>query len=237
MKSQIVNGIKKIIPRELKLIIRKGLNSLIPGENIKESKDKWNRLAENNPRYIVFTDLGEGITEEEFKNSGEKDYENLIQNDEIIKNRLGNFKDKAVLEIGCGMGRVTEFIARNFKKVTAIDISEKMIAEGKNRLKNFPNVEFFANDGLNYPAEDSSIDFVFSYIVFQHMSNKKVVEKNLSEVKRVLSDNGIAKIQVRGLPTSKLNWFYGPSFNKKEIEGLLNSLGLKIIKLEGENQR
>lgn len=233
----MINKIKSLIPNKLKSSIRKGLNFLIPGESMSRSKNKWNKLATENARYYVLTDMGEKITEEEFRRAGEKDFKELIAEDELLKKNLGNFKDKTALEIGCGIGRITDFIAQNFKKVFAIDISEEMVAMGKERLKNHKNIEFIANDGRKYPVKDSSVDLVFSYIVFQHMPNKKVVEENIKEIKRVLKDAGIAKIQLRGLPTSKLNWFYGPSFTKNETEKMLTHLGLNLIKTEGENQR
>lgn len=230
--------IKKLIPSHVKIWIRKFLNFLIPGENIKESKDKWNKLAKKNARYFVMTDFGEDITESQFRETGKKDYEQLIKDDNLLMEKLGNFSDKTALEIGCGAGRVTEFISQHFKKVFAVDISEKMIDEGRQRLGNVTNIEFISIDGTHYPTiSDSSIDFVFSYIVFQHMSNKKVVMKNFEEIMRVLKEGGIAKIQVRGLPTNKLNWFYGPSFTKKDIENLATKLNIKLLKTAGENER
>jgi len=222
---------------QAKRLARKIVNTFLPTENIIESKQKWNLLAQKNAPYYIKTDFGENITEAEFRQSGEKDYQDLIKNDRLVKENLGNFKDKTVLEIGCGIGRVTEFISKNFKKVLAIDISEEMVREGERRLKDCVNIEFIAGDGRTYPVADSSIDFVFSYIVFQHMPNKKVVEENFKNIKRVLKNGGIAKIQVRGLPTSKMNWFYGPSFTEKEITKMINSIGLELLKTEGGNQR
>jgi SAM-dependent methyltransferase len=222
---------------QIRRLVRKVVNVFLPTENITESKQKWNSLAKKNASYYIKTDFGEKITEEEFRQSGEKDYKDLIENDQLVKENLGNLKDKIVLEIGCGTGRITEFISKNCKKVIAVDISEEMINEGQERLKNLTNIDFVAGNGLNYPIEDNSVDFVFSYIVFQHMPNKKVVEENLKNAKRVLKEGGIAKIQVRGLPTSKLNWFYGPSFTKREIEKLVKKVGFKILRADGENQR
>jgi len=235
--TSITSQIKKLIPLGIKIQLRKILNLLLPGENIRNSKIKWNKLAEANARYYVLTDLGEKISEEEFRAAGKKDFQELITTDTLIVEKLGNFKEKIILEIGCGIGRITEFLAQNFAKVYGIDISEEMITKGRERLKNYKNIEFIANDGKVYPLPDSSVDFVFSYIVFQHMPNKKIIESNFQEIKRVLKKNGLAKIQVRGLPTSKSNWFYGPAFTQSEIKIMLNIIGLTLIKTIGENQR
>lgn len=230
--------VKNFLPEKLKITLKNVGNFFIPGENIVESKNKWNKLAVKNSRYFVMTDFGEDITETEFRETGEKDFKELVLNDDLIKDRLGNFKEKIALEIGCGTGRITEFLSRYFKKVFAVDISEKMIEEGQRRLKDVSNIEFAAINGMQYPViDDSSIDFVFSYIVFQHMPNKKVIKKNFEEIKRVLKNDGIAKIQVRGLPTNKFNWFYGPSFTKKDIEKLTAETGMKLLKTSGENKR
>lgn len=234
----MLKKIKKLIPNSIKIATRNAVNFLIPGETTETSKNKWNNLATRNARYFVLTDFGENITEEKFRKAGEKDFAELIANDEVIKNRLSDLKSKTVMEIGCGIGRITEFLSLNFKKVFAVDISDEMVRIGRDRLKNLPNIKFVSNDGKKHPSiENSTVDFVFSYIVFQHMSNKKIVIENLEEIKRILVPNGIAKIQLRGLPTSKLNWFYGPSFNVSEIRKILNSLNLKLIKTEGEGQR
>lgn len=230
--------VKNLLPEKLKITLKNIGNFFIPGENIAESKNKWNKLASKNSRYFVMTDLGEGITETEFRETGEKDFKELVWDDDFIKDRLGDFKEKIALEIGCGTGRITEFLSRYFKKVFAVDISEKMIEEGRQRLKDATNIEFAAINGMQYPTiDDSSIDFVFSYIVFQHMPNKKVIKKNFEEIKRVLKNDGIAKIQVRGLPTNKFNWFYGPSFTQKEVEKLTAETGMKLLKTDGENKR
>jgi len=234
---KIIKKVKGLIPTRIKTLLRQTVNTLLPGESITASKKKWNKLANDNAKYYVLTDLGEQITEEEFQKAGEKDFTELIARDLQIKEKLGDFKTKTALEIGCGIGRITEFIAQNFAQVFAIDISEGMIKEGRNRLKNYSNIDFIAGDGNTYPLKDNSIDFVFSYIVFQHMPNKKVVESNIREIKRVLKTGGLAKIQVRGLPTSKRNWFYGPSFSKDEIIHLIASCDLDLIKTEGENKR
>jgi len=228
----------KLISSKAKISLQKAVNFLIPGESMGQSKNKWNTLASKNSRYFVMTDFGEDITEEKYRETGEKDYNELIGGDDFIKNKLGIFEEKTALEIGCGTGRVTEFLAKHFKKVFAVDISEEMVAEGRRRLASAANIEFTAINGTDFPSiKESSIDFVFSYIVFQHMPNKKVIKRNFEEVARVLKNDGVAKIQVRGLPTNKFNWFYGPSFTKKEIAILIAKTNLKLLKTEGENQR
>jgi len=235
-----MNAVKRIrdeIPPTLKRYLRKIVNFFIPGESIGKSKNKWNHLAEKNSSYYIMTDFGKNISEEQFRISGKQDYENLIKNDSIIKKELEPFSNRRVLEIGCGTGRITEFVANDFGQVTGLDISEKMIEIGKERLATIRNLEMIATDGKNYPLDNSLFDLVFSFIVFQHMPDIKTIRKNFEEITRVLKSNGIAKIQLRGLPTSKKNWFYGPDFDQRNAKKLIANLPLEIIQVTGVGQR
>ena len=238
------DGVKKIrariasyLPQQVRKNIRAFVNSFLPGETIEKSKVKWNKLAEENARYFVMTDYGESISEEKFRESGKKDYTELIERDALLKQLLQPFSEKEVLEIGCGIGRITEFLGKHFKQVAGIDISEEMIRKGKERLGQADTVTLTATDGRSYPFGNGRFDFVFSFIVFQHMPDKATIAKNIAEIDRVLKIGGVAKIQLRGLPTSKKNWFYGPSFSLDEARELLKGTALHIVGTEGEEQR
>ena len=234
---QVKKTIRSLIPKPLRALARKAANAVLPTETIDQSKRKWNMLAEKNARYFVMTDYGKDISEEQFRASGKKDFDELVARDSLLKDRLSPFNEKTVLEIGCGAGRITEFFADAFKEVTGLDISEKMIAEGKARLKNKKNVSLVAGDGRYLPLPDESFDFIFSFIVFQHMPDRETIVTNLKEISRVLKRKGVAKIQLRGLPTSKRNWFYGPSFNESDLPSVLKNINLSVMKTGGTGTR
>jgi len=232
MKSKI----SRLLPVNFRTRLSNFLNSLSSNETIKESKNKWNRLAKENARYVVMTDFGEGITEEQFRSSGKKDYDTLVKEDEIFHS-VGDLGNRKILEIGCGIGRITEFLSDAFGEVSGVDISEEMIQTGRKRLTDKMNVHLHSTNGLDYPFPDESFDIVFSFITFQHMPDKNTVKKNIEEIARVLKKDGIAKIQLRGLPTKKSEWFYGPSFIISEVEKMIKNLPLQMIKTTGEGQR
>ena len=132
---------------------------------------------------------------------------------------------------------MTEFFLGDFSEVYGIDISEKMVEEGKARLGSRPNVRFSATNGLDYPFPEGFFDFVFSFTVFQHMPDRKTVRRNFEEVARVLNKRGVAKIQLRGVPVRKSEWFYGPAFDPESAVKLYEKLSLKLLKQEGEGQK
>lgn len=214
-------------------------NAVVSAEDITTSKQKWNTLAKKNARYFVLSAHGEDVSEEQFQADGATDYQALVQSDELLSHTLGDFSTKSVLEIGCGIGRITEFFSDNFKEVVGVDISEEMIAQARKRLSTKKNVSLISTDGLTYPLPDASVDFVFSFIVFQHMPDAETVESNVREICRVLKSGGIAKIQLRGVPlqVSKKQWYYGVSFDHDKVIQLLKGLPVQLVREQGIGER
>jgi SAM-dependent methyltransferase len=218
--------------------IERAIEKLFPEENISSSKNKWNKLAKKNPKFYIVSRVGEQINEEQFNKIGRENYHDFVLSDDLLKKRLINFKDKIALDIGCGIGRLTELFAADFKEVYGTDISEEMIKQGKERLYNFKNVHLYATDGLNYPFEDNFFDLIFSFVVFHHMPNKEVIERNFKEVYRTLKNNVVAKIQIRGgRQPYRWQWYHGKAFNKEEALQMLQKIGFRILKIEGENSK
>ncbi len=211
-------------------------NIFAPEESIEQSKKKWTKLAQEDAKYFVLSDP-DRQNEEKFRASGKEDFESLILKDEFLQDRLKKISVKTVLEIGCGVGRITEFIAGSFEKVYAVDISGEMIKKLKNRLQGISNIKAFETDGVSLPLEDDSVDFVFSYIVFQHMPSREVVGKNFEEVSRVLKKKGIFKVQVRGTKAPKKEWYYGIDCNYRDIEKLCAKTGFSVLRHEGEGSK
>ena len=214
------------------------IEKFFPEENISVSKDKWNKLAQKNPKFYIVSRVGKEINEEQFKKIGQENYKDLVLEDNLLKERLISFKDRVVLDIGCGIGRLTELFSADFKEVYGVDISEEMIVQAKERLAILKNVHFYSTDGLNFPFENNFFDFIFSFVVFHHMPNKEVVEQNFREVYRTLKNDGIAKIQIRGgRQPYRWQWYHGKAFNKKEALEMLSEIGFKVLKMEGENTK
>jgi len=226
-----------MIIQAIKRFLRNIINDVTASESINQSKNKWNDLSEKNARYFIMSDYGENIDKKKFEESGEKDFNELIMQDQFLKDRAGPFKEKTLLEIGCGIGRITEFLANEFKEVIGLDISDKMIASVKERLKDKVNVRFFATDGITYPLSSESVDIVFSFIVFQHMPDRETVKKNFVEAARVLKKGGIMKVQLRGLPCEKNTWYYGPSYTMNQLRHAIRDLPFLVVKDKGENQK
>ena len=112
------------------------------------------------------------------------------------------------LDLGCGLGRVTRALARRFDEVAGVDVSGEMVrrAQELHPAEEFPNVMFHATDGVHVPLEDESVDFVFSYEVFQHLPSHEVIRGNLLEIARVLRPAGLALLHVHRPPGAGAYW-------------------------------
>jgi len=187
-------------------------------------KEIWEELAKKNSKYYINSDHGKGITEEQFRDSGQSDCIKYVNTENLFK------LHKVFLEIGCGNGRMTEFIKEGYN-VLATDISGKMIKEARERV---PEVYFAETDGYILPFDGGSIDIVFSYIVFQHFKTKEMVVSNFKEAYRVLKADGIFKVRIRldNVDEKMGRWWAGVSYSEEEALKMARSIGFEVIKTE-----
>lgn len=102
-----------------------------------------------------------------------------------------------VLEIGCGVGRISRVLAARARRVVALDISEEMLARARQHNPNLDNVEWFLGDGVSLVGiADGSIDACVSVVVLQHMPDPALTMGYVREVGRVLRPGGWAALQV-----------------------------------------
>lgn len=192
-----------------------------------KQKEIWEKLAKKNSRYYINSDLGRGITESEFRQSGENTYKKFIIEDKLLD--IGGI----ILDFGCGSGRLTEFMAKDFKKVYGVDISRTMIELASERLNNLTNVYLTENDGQHIPLPENSIDVVFSYLVFQHIKDRVMVEGAYAEIFRVLKHKGIFKVLMRSDKQKDMDhWWSGVEYSEVAIKEIYDKVGFKHLHLE-----
>lgn len=83
---------------------------------------------------------------------------------------FGELPRGRALDHGCGVGRLTFPLARDFDEVTALDVSPDMLTEAKANAQRFgiENAEFLtADDSLSNAL--GTYDFVNSHLVLQHI--------------------------------------------------------------------
>src|SRR3989344_1316583 len=208
-------------------------------KSLPKLKAKWEKMAKANPYYYAYSDAQtcQNVDEFELRQSGESDYKKYISGDPVLQ-KMASDQDRVVLEIGSGVGRMTEFFARDFQAVYGIDISPTMLAIARKRLAEFNNVILTENAGNLILFEDKKFDLVFSYLVFRHFPNTTLIRNYFIEIARVLKQNGLAKIQLRaGASPHFWRWFYGVSLTSDQARALAGEAGLEVAKMEIENSK
>ena len=94
-----------------------------------------------------------------------------------------------VLEIGCGIGAMTNAIHGFGCESIGVDISDCAINYGR---KQFTKIDLRSCPAEELPFEDESFDVVVSFDLFEHIAK---VDRHLSEVRRVLKKDGFYLLQ------------------------------------------
>lgn len=148
----------------------------------------WDRRARVDPRYWVAAT--EEADEDSYERSGEQDAAALIEG---LRGRVG--PDARVLDLGCGIGRLTARVARAFARVDGVDVSPEMIDQARRLHGDLDNVAFHVNSGADLAGfADATFDLVFSYAVLPHVP-ADVVRAYFREVNRVLKPGGWFRFQ------------------------------------------
>ncbi len=128
-----------------------------------DMKGDWNRRAIDNARYYIATPVDDD--EQAFERSGERDVAAFFSGLEHLLHA-----EQTVLDIGCGIGRMDQFVAPRVSRLCGIDVSGEMVQRARVCFAHLDNVEFVEGDGWTLaPIPDASVGLVFSHIVFQHM--------------------------------------------------------------------
>jgi malonyl-CoA O-methyltransferase len=89
--------------------------------------------------------------------------------DPLVRDAVGEVRDLDVLDMGCGTGRHTAWLAAAGARVTAVDFSEGMLAQAR-RATTGRDVRFIVHDlHRPLPLRDSSFDLVVSGLVLEHL--------------------------------------------------------------------
>jgi len=170
-------------------------------------QETWNHLGNTDPYWSV-------LTQEKFKQNSEKEIPDqfyLSGRDDVAilvnsleRNGIDYRRLKTCLEIGCGTGRVTRWLADYFDQVFGCDISQSHLNLASRYLDQTgtTNVSFrhikTPKEFCNLPT----VDIVYSIMVLQHNPPPLMV-MIIREMLKSLLPGGIAFFQV---PTYRLGY-------------------------------
>lgn len=115
----------------------------------------------------------------------------------LLNNKFNEIIDKNLkkestvfLDYGCGEGHYLINISSKIKKGIGIDISESLINHARTEIKreNINNIEYMVMDAMNTSFESGYFNIIHGQSILHHLDLKK----SLVEIKRILSDGGVA---------------------------------------------
>jgi SAM-dependent methyltransferase len=157
----------------------------------------WDERAEEDAFFFVDNRLDYGNPDlPKFWAEGRRDLDLLL---DAVGERLE--PTDAVLEIGCGVGRLTRGLAARAESVRAVDVSARMLELAREHNPELGNVDWILGDGATLePIESASVDACVSHVVFQHIPDPAITLGYIVEIGRVLRPGGWAAFQISNDP-------------------------------------
>jgi ubiquinone/menaquinone biosynthesis C-methylase UbiE len=118
--------------------------------------------------------------------------------------------DKCMLDIGCGIGRMTLAFAKLFREVHGTDVSPVMLEQAVLNAVNYSNVYLTLGNGINLSQyTDASFDFCFSHLMLMHIPQENIILGYIREIGRVLKDGGLFRFDLSNNHFAKIKrWVF-----------------------------
>ena len=101
-----------------------------------------------------------------------------------LRRQLAGLPRLDVLEIGCGTGLNTRYLAEHCRSVLALDFSAGMLERARANVS-APNVRFAENDiRARWNVDDSSVDLIVCTLVLEHVEDLRRVFREAARVLR-----------------------------------------------------
>lgn len=162
--------------------------------------DVWHHLGQSEPYWSVITEskyLSSTIaqTQDDFFESGQESVDLLIKTFE--RNNIDSSKYRSCLEFGCGLGRITFWLAKKFEIIFGYDISKPHldIAQQYLDLERVKNVTLCHINKLDDMLKFPKVDLVYTILVLQH-NPPPLIKIIVESLLKSLNPGGIAYFQV-----------------------------------------
>ncbi len=147
-------------------------------------------------------------------------------------------KNRLAADVGCGTGFITEGLVAYGVNVIAIDHSEKMIGEMKQKFPASADITYRLGESDRLPLHDNEVDYVFANMFLHHTKDPLAAIK---EMTRGLKSGG--KILITDMDRHNFEFLTKEQhdewmgFDRDEIRRWYSQAGLKNIDIDyvGEN--
>ena len=140
-------------------------------------------------------------------------------------------KEKSVLEIGVGTGRLAVRVAPECREFCGIDLSPKTVKRAKENLKEQTNVALICGDFMSYEF-GRKFDVIYSSLTFMHIRDKQAA---INKVRSLLNIGGRFVLSIDKNQSDTID--YGTRKikiypdNKEDIVKYITQSGMNLMKV------
>jgi len=124
-------------------------------------------------------------------------------------NMMNPSSKQKLIDVACGTGDIAKLFLDNVDKqseITCVDPNKGMISKGKEKLREFSNLNWIIAPAEKLPIKNNSFDF---YTISFGLRNTKNLKKCLSEAYRVLKPGGrFLCLEFSKIQNSSLDFMY-----------------------------
>ena len=169
--------------------------------NLERLRAHWEAWGRQDPFWAVLTDPDKRGTRwdaDVFFATGVTEIESIVSE---LREICPAMRTQVALDFGCGVGRLTQGLARHFDQVVGVDIAASMIASARSWNRHGERCRYVLNTSGDLGAfPGPSVDLVLSLITLQHME-PRYAKTYIAEFVRVVAPGGILYFQ---LPSGKV---------------------------------
>jgi len=107
---------------------------------------------------------------------------------------IGKREFNIVVDVGCGTGRLLEFLAPRSKLALGIDLSVRMLSKGKQGRTDL-GIQWIRADASHLPLQDRIVDGVTSVSMTE---SGLVLDEHFSEISRIATEDALMVMTIFG---------------------------------------
>lgn len=147
--------------------------------------------------WVFNNETGSSLDLKEFTETGDHEIFAFLQAFDLP---TANLAEQTLVEIGCGIGRMTSGFSKAFGNVVACDLDAAFLERCRQTVAQFGQVEHLrtvhVTDGRTLTVRDAEADLTFSYITLQHCQHDDALSL-VAEAARVTKPGGYIALNFR----------------------------------------
>lgn len=172
-------------------MLQQSANSSPAKSRVDDVREVWESLAQDDPLWAILSSpekKGNEWNLEEFLETGVVQIDNLMR---TLQHHEIAFEADAVLDFGCGVGRLSQALLPYFRSVCGVDVAPTMICRARELNKDTTKCNYFLNQREDLKLfQDRQFSFIYSILVLQHLPTE-LAYNYIAEFVRILRLGGI----------------------------------------------